>query len=568
MSIFHGSEGIVRVRLGHARKLVAISVFVICLLVQSVLVTGVLADDDESPITARNAVVVHAESGQVLFEQEMNQQVPPASLTKIFTAIVALETAPIERDMLVDEYDLVGEASIGLVADETVTLETLLHGLMLTSGNDAAMTIARELGYLPGDTPQESVSRFVERVNATTARLGLSDTNLRNPHGLDQNNHYSTASDIAAMTMYSLDNPVFREIISTPYYAFNGREFYNVNQFLDVYPGLIGGKTGITTKAGHSLVQVAERDGNTIVVVVLGSTQEDWYLDSEYLLDHGFAELAKNPSDESRTVIGRKGLDVPELAPGTSVGGNLTVDRVNDHEAIIRPNSPVSDQESTSWRWFLVSIGTMGVALVMVLNFPAIVGVSALAIDRGFRLRFSMPHVWAIPSLLSTRGLFRRSKRPGRRTRTIGWQPHASEETPVDRLRSGPRFTRDSRKASADNRQEEPSMTAVPYQTDVAVSPARTRAEQAIKLAMQGRYHVATEEFRQALERDPDVDLTNCPGFWRMQPMGYIAAAKAYAMNNQVADARRLLTVVQLGFKQNSDLVSLFARAIKELERE
>jgi serine-type D-Ala-D-Ala carboxypeptidase (penicillin-binding protein 5/6) len=555
---------------GLHRKLLVVSVIICGLLFQSFTVNDVYADEVESPLTARNAVVVHAESGQVLFDQGMDEQVAPASLTKIFTALVALETAPIERDMQVDEYDLVGEASIGLVADETVSLETLLHGLMLTSGNDAAMTISRELGYLPGDTPQESVSRFIDRVNATAYRLGLENTNLRNPHGLDQQDHYSTASDIAAMTMYAIENPVFQEIIATPYYAFNGREFYNVNRFLDVYPGLIGGKTGITTKAGHSLVQVAEREGDTIVAVLLGSTADDWYLDAEYLLDLGFRALAENRNDETRPIIGRSSLDVPKIDDGASVGGNLTVDRVNEHEAIIRATTPVGDQESSTWRWFLVSIGTMGVALVMVLHYPAIIGMGALALHRGSRIRFPIPSmrsVRSIPGWLPVNGMFkRRGRRRPERPAAI-WQAHLSDETPVDRLRSGPRFTRDMPTRQSDDEQGSATVSTSMLGQDVTYSPARTRAEQAIKLAMQGRYHLATEEFRLALDRDPNVDLTKCPGFWRMQPMGYIAAAKAYALNDQGDDARRLLTVVQLGFKQNPDLVSLFGRAIKELQR-
>lgn len=99
-----------------------------------------------------------------------------------------------------------------------------------------------------------------------------------------------------------------------------------------------------------------------------------------------------------------------------------------------------------------------------------------------------------------------------------------------------------------------------------AVSRARSRAEAAIKLAMQSRYHAATDEFLKALELDPDVDLTKCPGFWRMQSMGYIAAAKAYKRNGQIEDGRRLLTVVQLAFKSNTELNVLFARAIRLLD--
>jgi serine-type D-Ala-D-Ala carboxypeptidase (penicillin-binding protein 5/6) len=559
------------VKLGLHWRVVLAAALVLGLLSQPGNVTEVLASEDESPITARNAIVVDANSGQVLFDKGMDEQVPPASLTKIFTAIVALETAALNTSMTVDEYDLVGEASIGLVADESVDMETLLHGLMLTSGNDAAMTISRELGYLPGDTPQESVSRFIDRVNATAERLGLEDTSLRNPHGLDQGNHYSSASDIAAMTIYALDNPVFEDIISTPYYAFNGREFYNVNQFLDVYPGLIGGKTGITTKAGHSLMQVAERDGNRVVVVLLGSDRDNWYLDAEYLLNLGFEELETNPDDETRPVVGVAGvtgLDIPELATGQSVGGNLTIDRVNDNEAIIRPNSPVSAEESMAWHWLLISIGLMGVALVLVLNYQAILGLGAMAFARGSKIRVKMPPV---PSIPSPGRIFERSPRHRRRQSAgVGWQPEAIEEHRTEVNLDLLRTTRRERDVRNGERAAEPfsqsNASSNRYSPEVRVSPARSRAEHGITLTMQGRYRKASEEFRLALEQDPDVDITNCPGFWRMQPMGYIAVAKAYAMHKRLADARRLLTVVQLAHKQNDELVSLFGRAIRELE--
>jgi serine-type D-Ala-D-Ala carboxypeptidase (penicillin-binding protein 5/6) len=552
------------------RVLLAIIALLASVSVYPGAVTNVLAqdqDDAESPLTARNAVVVDVDSGQVLFERGMDESVPPASLTKIFTAIVALETAALESEFTVDPYDLVGEASMGLTAGETVSLNALLHGLMLTSGNDAAMTIARELGYLPGDSPQESIGRFVDRANATATRLGLEHTSLRNPHGLDQNNHLSSASDIAAMTMYALDNPVFEQIISTPYFAENGRDFYNVNQFLDVYPGLIGGKTGITTKAGHNLVQVAERDGHRIVVVLLGSTRESWYADAEYLLNLGFSELSENPDDGSRPVIGVAGvtgLNVPELTTGTSVGGNLTVDRVSDHEAIVRPSTPLTAEDSASWRWAIVVFGLMGAALILVLYYQTIIGMGALVVTQGSRMRVRLP---SPPSLPSTDRIFKRSTRQQLHQRpTAGWEPSSHDvhesSSGIERLRSSQRERRSSL------REDLEKTRAGSLPATVSVSPARWRAENAIKLAMQGRYHKATEEFRLAVERDPEVDITRCPGFWRMQPMGYISVAKAYSLNDRNDEARRLLTVVQLAFKQNEELAHLFGIAIQELDDE
>jgi serine-type D-Ala-D-Ala carboxypeptidase (penicillin-binding protein 5/6) len=316
------------------------------------------AAEDDHPIVARNAVVIDASTGQVLFERNMDASVAPASLTKIFTTIVALESAALDTRMTVDSYDLVGEASIGLRESEDVSLETLTYGLMLSSGNDAAMTVARSLGSLPGDSPQESVNRFMERVNSTANRLGLRKTTLRNPHGLDQDGHLSSARDIAAISMYALRNPIFESIISTPYYGGDGKELYNVNRLLDAYPGLVGGKTGVTSRAGYCLMQVAQRNGHTVIVVLLGSTADSWYADAEYLLDLGFTELVENPDDDMRPVVSLAGrvFEVPDVAMPEGVGGNLRIDRLSDNEAVVRQASPVERDDPLSWRWPVVSL--------------------------------------------------------------------------------------------------------------------------------------------------------------------------------------------------------------------
>ncbi len=546
------SEGIHGVRGGRARGYVVILSLIAAFVVVPVSVGPVAAaDDSDHPITASNAVVIDGDTGRVLYEQAMHEQVAPASLTKIFTAIVALESSTIDRELEVVEYDQVGEASIGLVPGERFTLETLLYGLMLTSGNDAAMTISRELAYLPGDSPQESVSRFLDRVDGTVNRLGLQNTTLRNPHGLDQNGHVSSAADIAAMTMYALGNPIFIELISTPYHAADGREFYNVNALLESYPGLVGGKTGVTSRAGHSLVQVAQRDGKTVIAVILGSTRERWYADAEYLLDLGFERLREDPDGDDRPVVGLAAnttFDVPDVATDLAVGGNFTVDRVNDNEAVVRSSSPVTEDEAISWVWPIVSLATMGVALVVVLNFSTIAGLGALAVERGSRIRFSTPSMFGLSPLSSAVSSLARSALPGRRRRTSRDQARGSAQPREHTLRV-----------------REPQSTATVFQ-DALLTPAMTRAEKAIQLAMQSRYHAATESFRRALELDPDLDPTRCPGFWRMQPMGYISAAKAYALAGRTRDARRLLTVVQLAFKSNHELVGLFGRAIKALD--
>jgi serine-type D-Ala-D-Ala carboxypeptidase (penicillin-binding protein 5/6) len=243
-------------------------------------------------VAAKYAVVVDAKSERILYDKGMNTPTAPASLTKVFTAVVALDSPNLDQELTTDEYDLVGGTSMGLQADQSVTLRTLLYGLLLVSGNDAAMTIARNVDALADDSPQQSINRFMKRVNTLSERLGLTGTYLLNPHGLDQAGHQSTARDLAVITRYALKNDVFRTIIGTASYNHEGFQLYQANMLLGNYPGLIGGKTGYTENAGYCLIEVAERDGHTIIAVLLKSTENDWYQDARTLLDYGFENVS------------------------------------------------------------------------------------------------------------------------------------------------------------------------------------------------------------------------------------------------------------------------------------
>jgi hypothetical protein len=196
----------------------------------------------------------------------------------------------------------------------------------------------------------------------------------------------------------------------------------------------------------------------------------------------------------------------------------------------------------------------MVLALIVALNLPALMGLGALAFHQASGVR--------VPSWLFTAPRFPRIslrwlsglQAGRRRSRTKKAYRHSrSDGSPQAAGRWEPLADRSLETAGA------PSS-----QTDV--SPARSRAEHAIRLAMQSRYHAAAEEFHRALQIESEIDLTSCLGFWRMQPMGYIAAAKGYVLNGQRDEARRLLTVVQLAFKSNPELTGLFSRAIDALD--
>ena len=237
-------------------------------------------------VNARGAVLLEAETGEVIFGQNQHARLPMASTTKIMTALVALESLPVDTEIRITAPSVgVEGSSIYLTEGETLTLEQLLYALLLESANDAATAIAMAVSG--------SVESFAEKMNRRAADLGLTDTNFVNPHGLDAEGHYTTAYELALITREALRNPVFREICSTrrktiPLRGEEGvRLLLNHNRLLSTYEGCIGGKTGYTKKTGRCLVSAAERDGVTLIAVTL-SAPDDWR-DHASMLDYGFA---------------------------------------------------------------------------------------------------------------------------------------------------------------------------------------------------------------------------------------------------------------------------------------
>lgn len=233
-------------------------------------------------VTAQAAIVSDMASGQILAEKNAHQRLAPASTTKIATALVALQRGQLEEQVVVHESALVGGAKMGLSPSQTVTLEELLYGLLLRSGNDAATAIAQHIGG--------SVDGFVEMMNQEAENLGLTATHFVNPHGLDAPDHYSSAYDLMMMARQALADPTFAEIVSTQQYTFRGRRLNNRNELLGNYRGADGVKTGTTAGAGECLVASATRDGHQVLVVILGS--EDRYGDALTLLDYYFDNYA------------------------------------------------------------------------------------------------------------------------------------------------------------------------------------------------------------------------------------------------------------------------------------
>lgn len=226
-------------------------------------------------ISAPAAVIYDVDAGQMLFGRGVHQRRPPASLTKIATALVALRRLELAQRVTVGSEVAVEGMRIGLTPGDTVSVEALLYGTLLNSGNDAAAALAVAAAG--------SQERFVEDMNALAAELGLQDTHFANPHGLDAEGHYSSAYDLVLLAKAALANPTFVAIVAMPAKELEGWQFRTTNQLLGAYPGVDGVKTGTTDTAGECLVASATRQGHRVITVVLGST--DRYADTRALLD-------------------------------------------------------------------------------------------------------------------------------------------------------------------------------------------------------------------------------------------------------------------------------------------
>ena len=224
-------------------------------------------------VSAGSFLVYDVNGGGVLLRNEDEQSRPPASLTKLMTALLALEQGQLSDVATVVAEDLVGGASMGLAVGDQVSVTDLLWGLLLPSGNDAAMVLARHVGG--------SVDAFVVGMKERAAALGMVNTRFVNPHGLDAAGHVSSAADMLRLTLAVWKYPLARSMMGTARVQWNGRELMNTNEWLGSFAGATGVKTGTTVAAGECLVASVDRDGRTLLVIVMGSQAR--YRDAEAL---------------------------------------------------------------------------------------------------------------------------------------------------------------------------------------------------------------------------------------------------------------------------------------------
>lgn len=233
-------------------------------------------------ISASSAIVMDAKTGRVLYRKNINERKPMASTTKIMTALLGLENRKLEDQVKIDRKAVgVEGSSIYLDYDETLSMKDLVYGLMLRSGNDSAVAIACNISG--------SVEEFAKLMNKKAKEIGARNTNFVNPHGLHDDQHYTTAYDLALITREALKNKNFKEIVKTKLWVADRegyKYFYNKNKTLKQFKGGDGVKTGYTRVAGRCLVTSATRDGVQLICVVLNAP--NWFNDSYYLLDHVF----------------------------------------------------------------------------------------------------------------------------------------------------------------------------------------------------------------------------------------------------------------------------------------
>lgn len=299
-------------------------------------------------VSARSATLYQPETDTFIYSKNADARLPMASTTKIMTALVALENSDPRELVTIDERAVGTEGSSAYLREgEVLTMEELTYALLLQSANDAAVAIACHVGG--------SVEGFADMMNIRAEELGLSDTHFKNPHGLDNEEHYTTAAELAKIAAEALKNETFRKITSTYKKTFSSEErsrtYVNHNKLLKMYDGCIGVKTGFTKKSGRCLVSAAERDGLTFISVTLDAPS-DWN-DHKCMLDLGFDTLERLTFAECRDHIYKIPL-LDGVSESVSVynpeGASLILEkgehRVEEYIKLVRFTvAPVSDGE-------------------------------------------------------------------------------------------------------------------------------------------------------------------------------------------------------------------------------
>ncbi|MTT31237.1 D-alanyl-D-alanine carboxypeptidase [Terrilactibacillus sp. BCM23-1] len=259
---------------------------ILCMLVLITLIPNVQVRAAGGPaVSAQAAILMDQNSGRVLYEKNKHKKMRIASITKVMTALLAIESGKLNETVTVSSHAYGTEgSSLYLKKGEKIKLKELVYGLLLRSGNDAAVAIAEHVA--------KSVPGFVYLMNEKARELGMKDTSFANPHGLDDPSHYSSAYDMALLTKYAMQNSTFRKMFGTKYHRSPqkgekwDRVWRNKNKLLFQYAYSTGGKTGFTSLARRTLISTATKDHKDLIVVTLNDG-DDWK-DHQSLFDYGF----------------------------------------------------------------------------------------------------------------------------------------------------------------------------------------------------------------------------------------------------------------------------------------
>ncbi|MDT3698651.1 MAG: D-alanyl-D-alanine carboxypeptidase family protein [Thermincola sp.] len=281
------------------------------------MITGFISPARAEPnVVGRAAVLIDSKSGKILYTKNANEQLPPASTTKILTALIALENCNLTDIVTAGtEATLVEPSAIGLKEGEKISVENHLWGLLLKSANDSAVALAEHISG--------SGSAFAELMNSRARALGATNSNFVNPNGLPDPNHYSTAHDLALIARRAMVIPEFRNIVSTKVKTIPRDDddaikwLQNHNKLLWQYDGAIGIKTGYTREAKQCLVASAEKDGQELIAVVLGSEGNNIWSDAKTLLDYGFNNYVTFKQKDANVLV--QSLEVAKGAEQVSL---------------------------------------------------------------------------------------------------------------------------------------------------------------------------------------------------------------------------------------------------------
>ena len=277
-------------------------------------------------LSAEKAILADAATGRILYEKNADSRSLIASTTKIMTALVVCEQCNVlDRMRIPKEAVGIDGSALYLREGEVLTIQELLYGLMLHSGNDAAVALAIYCGG--------TVEGFAEMMNDKARQIGMQNSHFENPNGLDAPGHYSTARDLAMLAAYAMQNPIFSKTVSTKNITIGQRYLHNHNKLLWQVEGADGVKTGYTRAAGRILVSSALRDGRRLVAVTINAP-DDWH-DHAMLLEQGFSGFAHRNILQEGQIIGSL-----EIAGGDC--GHVQLLAAEDFDYALAPDEKVS----------------------------------------------------------------------------------------------------------------------------------------------------------------------------------------------------------------------------------